>query len=99
MDDPRNVIILGSGCAGLTAAIYTGRAGLKPLVIEGLEFGGQRLGGHRRAPVLVDLDLLHRDELARVEVEREEDHVRELADLDGGGDSPRCRASTPRTTR
>ena len=41
MDDPRNVIILGSGCAGLTAAIYTGRAGLKPLVIEGLEFGGQ----------------------------------------------------------
>jgi len=41
LDDPRNVIILGSGCAGLTAAIYTGRAGLKPLVIEGLEFGGQ----------------------------------------------------------
>ena len=41
MDDPRNVIILGSGCAGLPAAIYTGRAGLKPFVIEGLEFGGQ----------------------------------------------------------
>ena len=41
MDNPRNVIILGSGCAGLTAAIYTGRAGLEPLVIEGLDFGGQ----------------------------------------------------------
>ncbi len=41
MEDPRNVIILGSGCAGLTAAIYAGRANLKPLVIEGLQFGGQ----------------------------------------------------------
>ncbi len=40
-DTVRDTVILGSGCAGLTAAIYTARANLKPLVIEGHEPGGQ----------------------------------------------------------
>ncbi len=36
-----NVVIIGTGCAGWTAAIYTGRANLSPLVLSGTQLGGQ----------------------------------------------------------
>ena len=54
------LIILGSGPAGWTAAVYAARANLKPLVITGLQMGGQLMTTTDDAPV-VPLALVARD--------------------------------------
>jgi thioredoxin reductase (NADPH) len=84
----RNVVIIGSGPAGLTAALYTARANLQPLLIEGLEAGGQLMlttlvenfPGHRDGIMGPDLMAEMKSQAEKFGAEIVQDHV-EAADL------------------
>jgi len=86
MSDVRNVIIIGSGPAGYTAAIYASRANLKPLMICGAEIGGQLMTttdvenfpGFPKGVMGPEMMMLFREQAERFGTEYENDLVEKV---------------------
>src|SRR4051812_38978938 len=80
---PRNVIIIGSGPAGLPPALYTGRPDIHPLVLQGLGGGGppmmmtmvENFPGHRDGIMGPDLMAEMRSQAEKFGAEMVQDHV------------------------
>lgn len=101
----RNVIIIGSGPAGLTAALYTARANLQPLLMEGLEAGGQLMlttlvenfPGHRDGIMGPDLMAEMRAQAEKFGAEIIQNYVVEVDCSSGGPFTVRTSEATYQT--
>ena len=90
---PENVIIIGSGPAGYTAALYTARANLEPLVIEGFAWGGllqqttdvENYPGFPEGIMGPEMMQRFRDQAARFGARLETDDVTKVELATGGG--------------